>query len=307
VPDEFPLNINNPSGSTTVQTVSYLYNGLEQRVKKTGPTALVASGAAYYVYDEAGHLLGEYDANLAPLQETVYMNETPVALLRQTRTGSATATPPTLNVASNAFYVYSDQTDTPRVITRASDQAIVWRWDAAEPFGLTLPNSNPNALGVFTFNQRFPGQVFDKESNLAQNWHREYQPLTGRYVQSDPIGLAGGINTYSYALSQPNRLVDPEGLQVCVMTPLGPMCTILPPPGGWPNGISYPPKNDPYECILEVALPVPKMPPKPNCESQFQTCMTLARSFPVGGKMLASGGCMLQYLVCKKVLGGDNP
>ena len=44
-------------------TVTYSYNALEMRVGKTGPTALVPTGAAYYVYDEEGKLLGEYDAN----------------------------------------------------------------------------------------------------------------------------------------------------------------------------------------------------------------------------------------------------
>jgi uncharacterized protein RhaS with RHS repeats len=46
---------------------------------------------------------------------------------------------------------------------------------------------------------------------LFYNWNRYYDPSTGRYIESDPIGLAGGLNTFSYALNQPTRYVDPTG------------------------------------------------------------------------------------------------
>jgi RHS repeat-associated protein len=79
---------------------------------------------------------------------------------------------------------------------------------------MTQPNQNPNNLGTFTFNQRFPGQVFDSESGLFQNHHREYQALKGGYLTPDPIGLAGGsMSLYTYVESQPTRMVDPQGLK----------------------------------------------------------------------------------------------
>jgi RHS repeat-associated protein len=192
-----------PNGS-----VSYLINGLEQRVSKTGLT--VPSGAAYYVYDEAGHTVGEYDASGNPVYEVVYLGDTPVGVI----------------MASGIGFVYADHIDTPRVIARDSDHAIVWRWDEAEAFGATPPNEDPSGLGAFTFNQRFPGQVFDRETGLFYNWHRDYRPSDGRYVQSDPIGLAGGINTYSYVGGRPTALTDRYGLTpaaagLCLIPGLG--------------------------------------------------------------------------------------
>ncbi|TFY96143.1 RHS repeat protein, partial [Ramlibacter humi] len=125
-----------PSGLT------FAYDWLGQRVRKQSTGASPTS--TYYVYDEAGRLIGEYDVSGAPVYETMYLGGTPVGVMRQ----------------GAAYNVYADQIGTPRVIT-AQDQTIVWRWDTAEAFGATAPNQNPSSLGTFTFNQRFPGQVFD--------------------------------------------------------------------------------------------------------------------------------------------------
>jgi len=85
--------------------------------------------------------------------------------------------------------------------------------DNGDLFGLLPPNENPAGLGIFTFNLRMPGQYYDKSTNLFYNYFRDYDPQLGRYVQSDPIGLEGGINTYNYVEANPTSKTDPKGLQ----------------------------------------------------------------------------------------------
>ncbi|MES2740062.1 MAG: RHS repeat domain-containing protein [Pseudomonadota bacterium] len=195
--------------------VSYTYNGIDQRISKNGPVVLVDKGQQQYMYDESGHLIGEYFELGNSLQEIVYLGDQPVAVLKQTVTGSA----PTKVTATQLYYIYADQIDTSRVITRATDNTMAWRWDATDPFGLQPPNENPAGLGVFTYNPRFPGQLYDRETNLYYNYYRDYDPQTGRYLQSDPIGLRGGINIYSYGLGNPVSNSDPMGLFVPLIIP----------------------------------------------------------------------------------------
>ena len=66
-------------------------------------------------------------------------------------------------------------------------------------------------------NLRLPGQYFDAETGLHQNWNRDYAPGIGRYVQADPIGLAGGLNRYVYANGNPLSKIDSKGLHSVVI------------------------------------------------------------------------------------------
>ena len=70
----------------------------------------------------------------------------------------------------------------------------------------------PEGTGGFTQNLRFPGQYAGQESGLFYNYFRNYDASVGRYIQSDPIGLIGGLNTYGYASSSPSMYIDGFGL-----------------------------------------------------------------------------------------------
>jgi RHS repeat-associated protein len=109
------------------------------------------------------------------------------------------------------YYIVPDQLNTPRMITSQAG-ATVWKWDQAEPFGNSVPNADPDGDGIaFDFPLRFPGQFFDRETGNFYNAARDYWSDGGRYLESDPIGLDGGINTYTYAYD-PLVQVDPFGL-----------------------------------------------------------------------------------------------
>jgi RHS repeat-associated protein len=111
------------------------------------------------------------------------------------------------------YYLHHDHLNTPRLVTDEANR-VVWRnTPLGEPFGMSLPEEDPDGDGqAFTLNLRFPGQYADRESHLNYNYFRDYNPEVGRYLQSDPIGLAGGINTYGYVGGNPMSRIDSFGL-----------------------------------------------------------------------------------------------
>jgi RHS repeat-associated protein len=112
------------------------------------------------------------------------------------------------------LYVLTDHLGTPQVITNGQNQTV---WKATvHPFGEV---ESPVALVDNPI--RFPGQYFDSETGLHYNYFRDYDPGVGRYLQSDPIGLAGGWNVYVYVYNSPVQWVDPKGLDIWIEGPSG--------------------------------------------------------------------------------------
>jgi RHS repeat-associated protein len=124
------------------------------------------------------------------------------------------------------YAIQSDHLNTPRRLIQ-SDGQVAWQW-AYSAFGDEKPTIASNRFAntdlnqsfgtttvpAVTFNLRYPGQYFDQESGLHYNYHRSYSATTGRYTQSDPIGLDGGWNRFGYVGGNPLSFTDPLGLQI---------------------------------------------------------------------------------------------
>jgi RHS repeat-associated protein len=198
-------NGRNASAALNATTVgSYLYNAFEQRVQK-----VASSTTTQQVYDRFGHLLTEANASGVVQKEYIWLDDLPVAMVDDT------------GASPVLYFIHTDQLGTPQKITDASANVV---WDSvSDPFGNAVTISSlwgsPTLWGSFTWepttpeptNLRFSGQYFDAETALNQNWNRDYDPTTGRYIQSDPIGLLGGINTYGYVNANPLQQTDLVG------------------------------------------------------------------------------------------------
>ncbi|MCB1612049.1 MAG: RHS repeat-associated core domain-containing protein [Xanthomonadales bacterium] len=192
----------------------YEYNGRGERVAKN-----VGTDALLYLYDESGQLLGRYATNTNPGntfaldEELVWLDNMPVASFRVE------------NGSPVVRGVLTDHLNTPRALTalhggNQSAGTIVWRWsltsrDASgnNAFGTNSADEDPDGNGAATlFDLRFPGQQYEAQSGLHYNYFRDYEPGTGRYVASDPIGLRGGPATFEYSRSAPLVVYDSLGL-----------------------------------------------------------------------------------------------
>lgn len=188
--DTYGYNRYERMSKSTVNSVAttYRYDGIGQRTVKTD----AGGGKAVYHFETDGRLIAETLADGTTLREYIYVNGQPLALME----------------AGQIHYYHLNHLGTPQKITDGS-QTLVWDADY-KPFGEV--NLTTNSV---TNNLRFRGQYFVQESGLHYNYFRDYDPTTGRYSQSDPIGLDGGINTYAYVEGNPVGYFDPYGLESC--------------------------------------------------------------------------------------------
>ena len=192
---------NRMSGSNRMGIVAtYGVNMLGQRVRKSG--SHLSTGHRYYAYDEESRLIGVYDGTGAAIEEFIYLDG--YRVIASARNISTMSSTPEL------YAVYSDHLGTPRKVTNSVGM-LLWSWDSKDPYGHQAPNEFHTGT-TFEFDLRFPGQIFDNETGLYHNGFRDYDPKRGAYVQPDPIGLAGGMNPYSYAGGDPINFSDPTGL-----------------------------------------------------------------------------------------------
>jgi RHS repeat-associated protein len=113
--------------------------------------------------------------------------------------------PEALPTSCRCYFIFSDQIGTPSFI-EDSNGTEMWR-GRIDPFG----NMHVTPGSRLECNLRFPGHYYDAELGLHYNRYRHYHPILGRYLQSDPWGIAGGFNLYAYP-TNPLLAVDVRGL-----------------------------------------------------------------------------------------------
>lgn len=186
------------SADTTIVS-QYQYNAKGERVRKYKGTV----DQARYQYGEGGQLLvqNRIVGGVTTTQEIIWLGDMPIGVSQN----------------GTLHGILTDHLNSPRGVFELATQKTVWRWNMADDaFGENLAVEDPDANGVaFKFDMRFPGQMFDSESGLHYNYFRDYEAGTGRYVESDPIGLGGGISTYGYVGGGPLSGTDPSG-RYCV-------------------------------------------------------------------------------------------
>ena len=201
-------------------TATYTYNFLGQRTSK-----VTSAGTTNYHYSLKGQLISETDGTGATLREYIYRDTIPIAQID-------------IGTPDKTTYLHTDHLGTSRFGTNSSG-TVVWSW-LGESFGNTAANQDPDGDSADTIvNLRFAGQYLDDESGLFYNYFRYYDPEIGRYITSDPIGLAGGINTYGYVGGNPVIRFDSYGLDWEFDTNTGTLTETNAdgnPTGTWPAG-----------------------------------------------------------------------
>ena len=172
----------------------YSYNSLQQRVSKT-----VGDSSTYFLWQQ-GKLVAEIDGDGRIQAQYLYLSDaqhsSPLAKLERGQT----------------YFIHTDHRATPMAMTDGA-QKIVWQAEIT-PWGMVRTGSNGEAQprNQAVLNIRLPGQYFDAETGLHDNWHRSYDPKIGRYLQPDPLGYHDGPDPYLYAGGDPINKADPTGL-----------------------------------------------------------------------------------------------
>ncbi len=188
---------------------NYVYNHRGERVER----APVSDESEFTFYDEAGRWLGSVGGTGEFVQEAVWLDSFPVALISAQKSGRPELT-----------YIQADHLGTPRAVIDPDSGTVIWAWSSAsEAFGDQDPDADPDGDGMeFDLRMRLPGQSATGAARLFYNYQRDYEPETGRYVQSDPLGLSGGVSTYSYSGGAPIGSADPSGLKAVRGAPPAP-------------------------------------------------------------------------------------
>ncbi len=171
------------NGTTTLGT--YTYDALGQRLIKTA-----SSTTTHYQYGLGGSLLEE--TNPSETTDYIYLGGLPIGTFDPSGGGKL-------------YFVHTDRMGTPMAATNSA-QSVVWA-TTYQPLGQTQ-----TVVGSITQNLRLPGQYFDGETGFNHNGYRDYMPQLGHYVESDPIGLAGGYATFRFANHNPLAYTDRFGL-----------------------------------------------------------------------------------------------
>ena len=193
------------------QVADYKYNALGQRIIKGifDMGNQTVTGTPSYLYDQSGKLIGQTFCDEKGLKTSgqywFWLGSMPLAQLTANFSSLGDVS------SSELIYLHPDHLNTPRLATD-STQSLLWRWNS-DACGLSALNEDVDGDGITTsVPLRFPGQIYDAQTQLSYNYYRGYDPAIGRYVQSDPIGLEGGINTFIYALGNPARNTAPSSM-----------------------------------------------------------------------------------------------
>ncbi len=175
-------------------TSAYVYNAKNQRVIKTVTQADGSQTTTHFHYNALDQLIAETSNNGAVFKEYLYAGGTRVAMVDYAQDN-----------AGQLVFIHNDHLGTPKLMTDG-DMRVVWQAQSL-PFGETRAS-----VADVKQSLRFPGQYKDEETGYHYNYHRDYDPTLGRYIQSDPIGLLGGVNTFGYVGGNPVTSFDPKGL-----------------------------------------------------------------------------------------------